>query len=363
MAALLFFGCTPETGIPYAPSDAGTPDGMTQGPAGDIPTAPGAPMHLPDATPPITTPPPAPMTRFLCDQAPPEGAPQPAALRPYSGGTCPDLSTGQHAFVTGGQNREVIIVTPENVMPGEQLPVVFFWHWLGGSADSFLRKGDLLRAANEQRFIGVIPNSKRDLLFKWPFTIADAQPRIDEELRFFDDLLACVAAQHPVNRSCVSSVGVSAGALWTAQLAGARGDYLSSIVVLSGGTGGGVIQPYRSPAHKMPALVLWGGATDVCIVVTFDPLSRDLEQGLARDGHFLVECQHNCGHSVPPVEAPEGMSQFAPLWEFVLDHPYWLAPGESPYASGLPPSFPAWCGIGAGSSTPRTGSCPEPPAC
>ena len=59
-----------------------------------------------------------------------------------------------------------------------------------------------------------------------------------------------------------------------------------------------------------------------------------------------------------------GSSAFAPLWDFFLDHPYWLAPGESPYnETGLPDAYPDWCAIGIGNATPRTGECPAGFAC
>jgi len=72
----------------------------------------------------------------------------------------------------------------------------------------------------------------------------------------------------------------------------------------------------------------------------------------------LPACVHNCGHAIPPLEPAEGESRFTPFWEFVLDHPYWLPDGESPYRHhGIPDTFPPWCGIGVGSATPRTGVC------
>ena len=59
-----------------------------------------------------------------------------------------------------------------------------------------------------------------------------------------------------------------------------------------------------------------------------------------------------------------GLTNFAGLWDFVFDHPYWLKEGESPYTSdGIRSSLPAWSGIGAMSSMPRTGECPNEPGC
>ncbi|MEM9873345.1 MAG: PHB depolymerase family esterase [Myxococcota bacterium] len=300
-----------------------------------------------------------------CHDPRPANAPMPPALPTY-GGTCPTLQPGLNQITSDGKAREFRLVVPQSIAAGESLPVVFLWHWLGGDATDFIEQGEVQEAADAYRFIAVVPEKKGDVQFTWPMDALSNSSRRAEEATFFDDMLACVAAQYDVNADCVSSAGVSAGALFTSSvLAGERGQHLSSIVSLSGGTGGLAIQPWSSPAHKMPAIVLWGGPTDSCLnLLSFETLSQDLETGLANDGHFFLECVHNCGHAEPPFDAPPGEARFAMMWQFIMDHPYWLADGDSPYLSeGLPAVMPAWCGIGAGSATPRTGQCLEPGGC
>lgn len=299
-----------------------------------------------------------------CNDTPPAGAKLAPDPKKYSAGVCPQLMAGHNAFPSGNAMRDFRLVLPIDMKPDERLPILFLWHWLGGSADDFYNRGQIQMAADTQRFIAVIPESKGDGQFKWPFDITQSQARMDEEFMFFDDMLSCVSAQFNVNKECVGSAGVSAGALFTSQLGGFRGDYLSSIVVLSGGTGGALIKPFANPEHRMPAVVLWGGPTDNCFqVMNFEQTSKDLEKNLDARGHFFVECIHNCGHAEPPLDAAPGLSTYAPMWQFVLDHPYWLGAGESPYAEGLPASMPGWCGVGTGSATPRVGMCPGSPGC
>ncbi len=268
-----------------------------------------------------------------------------------------------NTLTSSGDQRAFLLALPANLQPDERLPLVFMWHWLGGSADGFYDKGEVQAAVDTQRFLAVLPVKKGDVPFTWPFEASQSQQRMDEEFRFFDDMLACVSAQFRVNENCVSSVGVSAGALFTDQLAAARGKWLASAESLSGGVGG-FVRPWGHPSHKLPMLVLWGGPTDACYnVINFQTESRALEDALASDGDFFVECIHNCGHGEPPFDAPMGLSRYAGLWDFVFDHPYWLKAGESPYrAGGLPAALPSWCGIGKGSAVPRTGAC-DPPGC
>jgi predicted esterase len=297
------------------------------------------------------------MVYGTCSDDPPPGSPAPPAPKAYSGGMCPMLMAGDNTFASSGNMRTFKLAVPANLQPTEKLPVVFMWHWLGGSAQSFYDKAEVQAAVDSQRFLAVLPSSKGDTLFKWPFETFESQARMDEEFDFFDDMLACVAQQFNVNLNCVSSAGVSAGALFTDQLAGGRGDYLSSIISLSGGVDG-AIRPWGHPSHHMPALVLWGGPTDICIVINFQDASKALEAALVKDGNFILECIHNCGHSEPPFDAPMGLSTYAGLWQFVFDHPYWIPPGKSSYTvNGMPNGMPTWCGLGPGSAVPRVGPC------
>lgn len=316
--------------------------------------------------------------RYLCKQAAPAGAPEPPLPPPPTAGACPALAPGTNTITSSNQVRELILVVPADPQPDETFPVLFMWHWIGGSANSFLEKGDVQAAADAQRFIAVIPVAIGANVIgtsfdtRWPFDISQTPERMEKEFRFFDDMLSCVTAQYAVNRSCVSTVGVSAGALFTAQLAQARSAYLSSFVSLSGGVNATWIRSWNGAARKLPAVVLWGGdgppqmdgVKDILgcagIGMDFSVASKSLEEGLADDGHFFIECKHNCGHVEPPLTPPPGESKYAGMWEFAMDHPYWLAPGDSPYLTeGLPPTLPAWCAIGANHATPRSGGgCP-----
>jgi predicted esterase len=301
--------------------------------------------------------------RHLCDATPPAGA-KLAPPPPTYAGTCPMLVSGKNTIVSSGVSRTFLLAIPAGLMPSEKLPVVFMWHWLGGSADAFRSKGQVQAAVDGQRFLAILPESKGDIVWKWPFDALQSNARMEEEYRFFDDMLACAAEQFNVNNNCVSSVGVSAGALFTSQLASGRAKTLASALVLSGGVGG-IARPWTTAPRKIPMLVLWGGAMDNCLgLVNFQTSSKALETALVKDGHFLLECVHNCGHAEPPLEAPMMLSKYAAFWEFVFAHPYWLNTGDSPYKmAGLPPTFPSWCSIGMGSATPRTGMCPDKPGC
>ncbi len=305
-----------------------------------------------------------------CGDPVPEGAPQPPPVPGYSMGTCPDLIQGMNTLPSQGIDRDFILVLPEGYEPGtEQLPLLFMWTYLMGDADSMLQHGQVQEAADELRFIAAIPDRPGDLAIDifgwefdpvWPYLNLASDDRVEQEVVFFDDVLSCVSEQYMVDDSCVSSVGVSAGALWTAQLAMRRSEYLASIISMSGGVGPATgvavpdVRPWIGAQRQLPALIGWGGPWDY-LGVNFEWASQNLEEELEDSGHFVLECVHNCGHGVPPVDQEVGL---ACLYRFVLDHPYWVTLGRSVYETeGLVEGTPDWCAIGVGEATPREGSC------
>jgi hypothetical protein len=311
---------------------------------------------------------------LTCSDAPPPGATEAPDPPAYTGGTCPTLTTGidtRAEITSSAKTRRFAIIVPDQPTPGATLPVVFLWHWLNASPNSFYERAFVQDAVNQQQFIAVIPESLKETsgvsdlasaASNWRgwFALNGDDVR-EEEFVFFDDMLSCVSAQFPVNKNCVSSAGVSDGALWTSQLIGGRGKYLSSAIVLSGGVNDpnvsstSVVKAYiPSTEHVMPAIVLWGGPNDN-FVIGFEPATKALEQHMDAEGHLIIECQHNCGHDEPPFEPPPGKSKFAAFWDFVNDHPYWTEAGHSPYeTTGLPDAFPPWCAIGVGQAVART---------
>jgi predicted esterase len=307
----------------------------------------------------------------LCGTEPPPGATLAPELPTYAGpGSCPTLETGGgvlNVMQTETGERQFLVITPSDAQTDEVFPVIFLYHWLGGDAVDFYERAEAQAAADYYRVIAIIPEGRdgsTGVPFRWPFSIADDDARLDEEFAFHDDMLACVAEQFAVDKECVSSMGVSAGAMFTAMLASRHGEHLSSFLSLSGGTGGELVKPWVPTTHHMPALVLWGGPDDVCLTVDFNAISMNMEADLAADNHFIMECVHNCTHATPPF-LPDDPTKptYATAWEFFLDHPYWLEDGESPYidyvtaTGGLPPVHPEWCAIGPGNAQIRQGEC------
>ena len=375
----------PDASSPDAPApDAPPADDILDAPKPDAALDVSAPDAAPDA--PIAqdvSPPPADLPTeasvahlagVTCASTPPEGATRSPPLPAYSGGTCPTLRPGTNTIRTTGGDRSFILVVPTGFDRARPAPLVFIWHWLGGSASSVVNNAMAQPIADALGVIVAIPEKKTDLAIRipiinrdfdpaWPYLNLASAARVEEEARFFDDVIACVHASYGVNADCISSAGVSAGALWTSQLMQIRSERLASAIILSGGVGPatstGVIDArgWTAPPRAIPTLLGWGGPIDQC-GLNFNTASRSLGTRLHMAGSFVEECIHNCGHTVPPVD--DQAAGLRVLLRFAVDHPYWLRRGESPYLhDGLPTGTPSWCAIGVGRAVARTGACPS----
>ncbi len=246
---------------------------------------------------------------------------------PYSGGTCPTLTAGVNdGFVSGNDDdRTFRVLLPENPTGAG---VVFAWHWLGGNARQIEQYMGLDAWADDRGFIVISPDASGDQDYEWDF--GDG-PEGNPDALFFDDLVACSAATWGVDRDNLHAVGMSAGGLWTTWLTIYRADVLATTAPLSGGT-----SFYVSPAQPIPVLLTWGGPTDTYSGYSFETASETMSEGLRDDGHFVVECVHDGGHTIPS-EATDYVGQF------FSDHRRGVSP--EPYLDGLPASFPDWCRI------------------
>lgn len=284
----------------------------------------------------------------------------------YSGQSCPQITAAHdveaaynEAFATGDQQRQFRVILPSDYDPQRAYPLVFAWHWLAGDSRQMVREGGISEAADQVGFITVVfdrllsERGNNMYLLSWPFAEDHGK---EGEYLFFNDVFACMTEQFNIDLERVYGVGVSAGALWLTHLMNTPIiDHFAAVEILSGGLGqqgSALIMRHEPRAHRFPAFVLWGGPRDR-LVLDFEAASLRLLDALTAHHHFVTQCTHSSGHNLPPVTTVEGEPRFRMLWRFLLDHPYGLDPGASPYhETGLPEEFEAWCRIGT----------PPPPA-
>ncbi|MBL4632973.1 MAG: hypothetical protein JKY56_03825 [Kofleriaceae bacterium] len=244
---------------------------------------------------------------------------------PYGDGSgCSAMVAGANQITIDGTVRDFEVVLPAN---SEGAPIVFAWHWLGGTATQTL---DLMgiRALADEGAIVIAP-TPTGLSVEWDI-LSPAAQSID--LKLFDQLLTCGWESFHIDAERVFNTGMSAGGLFTSFLAMHRSEHIASSVHFSGGI---LASQYVQPSTTIPMMLVWGGPTDTFGGYNFHNASIEFSQSLRDDGHFIVECEHTAGH-VPPPNAG------AMAWDFLQAHPRGVSP--EPW-SMLPASVPAFCEI------------------
>lgn len=268
---------------------------------------------------------------------------------------CNSLQEGLNEnFMVDGTARSFILNLPDGADTGGPWPVIFSWHGLGDTAANF---SFLLSTTvnGAYPFIGVTPEDTNFMLMginaEWNvFQVPD--PATNMEARLFDEVLACIEQRWGVDTNRVHSIGFSNGAFLADLLGVIRGGQIASLATWSGGyisnpdnvaTLGALTSmvDWPAPTHGNPyaQLLIHGGTTDTynMMVATlhFDVYATNDGTYLNGMGHDVVRCNHGTGHTAPADMPP------ARIMEFLEAHPKDV--GTSPYASGIPATFPAHC--------------------
>lgn len=256
--------------------------------------------------------------------------------------TCPTLVAGENIIQSAGISRRLVITLPDEP---QSKPVLFGWHWLEGNPYSLLFATGL---SNRNDLIVVAPFSTGSERFHWH---VDQTPEDNPDLILFDDMLRCLEQQFDIDSERVWSMGMSAGALWTAYLAQYRAARLASVALLSGGQPDpSLAPPYVPPSRPLPVLLEWGGVGDTYTIegesfvfnngnpetFSFAEASLAFSARLRADGHFVLHCVGTQGHSLPPD--PESV-----WWPFLRDHPRDIV--AEPYLTQLPADLSPLCTV------------------
>ncbi|MEQ9503034.1 MAG: discoidin domain-containing protein [Deltaproteobacteria bacterium] len=303
-----------------------------------------------------------------CGAPPP---PPPAGVPTYSGGTCPTLQQGMNlGFYVANANpamptapgasvtyRDVEIRLPANP---NGAPVVFTWHWYGGTSDRAIDWTGLGGTGYAENFIVVSPVSVTDApqndvgYFEW---YTGAAPNGNPDLELAEDMLACLYDQFGVDLDRVYATGHSAGAMFVSYLLQHWSHRLAAAATMSGGeqyiasylpASDRSNPPYATPSYALPVLAVHGGAGDIFYSshhtdYSFMDGTQLLADDLTTDGSAVVICDGGFGHQIPPPQNTVTVSDYL-LWPFFLDHPR----TGTPYASSadFPASFPnGWCAM------------------
>jgi len=245
-------------------------------------------------------------------------------------GDCPVLQAGETTtFPSAGNKRTVQIVLPGDYDAATAWPLVFAWHGLGGDATDFLDEG-LREMADQAQAILIVPQAQ-ELGGSLIWDVVTGEDN-NQDLALYDDLLTCANQSFHVDPDRVYSTGMSNGGLMTGVLMSLRSDQLAAAAPLSGG----MLEDAAAGSTLPPALVTWGGTSDIAYDQDFNAYALDMIAQAQAGGTFVAACDHEQGHHLEAGYWPW-------VFEFLHDHPRGVSP--EPYLGGLPAGFPDFCTI------------------
>lgn len=253
------------------------------------------------------------------DGRPEEGLPKPEFI-PAPSGPCPEFEGEEITLFPDGVERRVRLWIGEEATKQDG-PLVFSWHGWHGSPGPYVLSTEGRAELMAMGGILVAPHIDE----------ADEDQYWDmDDVRLADEVLACAIDKVGVDLRHIHTAGLSAGGRQSVLLAYQRSGYIASFVSYSPGTRGGSLVS-QDPENLFAGVITHGGTSEDAI---FQDLAESYFNGLVSVGHFAAICVHDQGHTIPNLVQAQALG-------FLMDHPFGLQP--SPYADGLPPTFPRFC--------------------
>jgi hypothetical protein len=253
---------------------------------------------------------------------------------PTPTGVCPTITAGDVTFAPAGVPPRKVKLAFDATKVGTG-PLILYWYATGsGTFESAYSLGNTEATITDAGGIVATPYADASAgEFEW--FIVNMSPRLDDFV-IADEVVGCLAQAHMIDTNRIHSMGMSAGALQTTAISFIRASYIASVATYSGGVPAGFTPTNQDPENKFAAFIFDGGPSDDVFSVDFQAASESYKAMLEADGHFAAICDHNMGHAIPLDAAPS-------VAAFFDANPWGAWP--SPYTSGLPAGFPAYCSL------------------
>ena len=251
---------------------------------------------------------------------------------PASSGACPQIVNGDVTFSPAGMppRKVKLALIAGATSPG---PLLLYWHATGSSPnEASYALGTTQSAIMADGGIIASPYSD-DAAGTFEWFVVNGSPREDDFL-LADEIVACLVEAGRIEPTRIHSLGMSAGGLQTTAFSFYRSAYIASVATFSGGLPADFMPPNIDTSNKFAALIFNGGSTDNVFGLDFKAASENYRTVLTANGHYAAICEHDRGHEIPLDAAPS-------VRAFFTVNPYGAWP--SPYETGLPSSFPAYC--------------------
>jgi poly(3-hydroxybutyrate) depolymerase len=219
-------------------------------------------------------------------------------------------------------------------------PMVFYWHGTGSRAEEAI--SGLGPGLNEVMSQGGVIASFTTTTMMGRTTGNNVWYYGDFDMA--DQILACANQQGLIDPQRIYSAGCSAGGIQTSTMGYSRSGYLAAGTQNSGGII--FMTPLQDTSHVPFQMsshgardkdVVHAGQANAMIDVYFADITANNNKDLVAKGGFAINCDHGGQHCANPPELT------AAMWQFLKDHTFDTQ--VSPYAAGLPASFPPYCQI------------------
>jgi len=250
--------------------------------------------------------------------------PGPAALPPTGRGCgVPARGTGKlesRSLRVGSLDRTYSLFVPAHYESARPYPVIFRFHGHGGDGQSG-GLGIEQISRDDAIVVGLDGQRARDGQRSWD------EPHEQDDVAFFDALLAALEARYCIDRERVYAYGFSAGGAFSERLACRRGDVLRAIGAIAAYP---LTQPKPSTCRGQTAALIFHDHDDPAVPIAAGRASRDVIRSLngcsdqtVPDGESCVRFQdcspgqpvvwcesHTLGHDIRGDVAP------AKVWAF-----------------------------------------------
>jgi polyhydroxybutyrate depolymerase len=228
-------------------------------------------------------------------------------------------ASGALSIDVDGTSRDYILAVPDDYDSDHPYPLVFGWHWRGGSAEDVAGSGFL------GGYYGLEELADGSAIFVAPDGIDDGWANTGgRDIAFLDAMLARFKSELCIDESRIFSTGFSYGGMMSFAVACARADVFRAIAPMSGAL-------YSGCEDGDLPIAVWGAHGDEDDVVPLSDGQAGLEVFLERNhcestampttpspcvtyqgcdaGYPVTWCEFEGGHS-PPSFATDA------IWEF-----------------------------------------------
>ncbi|MBO3732622.1 lectin [Glycomyces sp. NEAU-S30] len=148
-------------------------------------------------------------------------------------GSAPTLSSGTHTIQSGGTNRSFILRVPDNYDSSRNYPLIFAFHWNGGTA------GDVAGGGTDGQlwsYYGLQRLSNNSAIFVAPQGIGNGWANSGgRDVTFVDDMIARIESGLCVDTAQRFALGFSYGGGMSYSLACSRATVFRAVAVYAGG--------------------------------------------------------------------------------------------------------------------------------